>query len=69
LIDLARVNSIAIYIEKQSIIVIHAEPNTQPGGVHGALFNSAYQSELAPLPAKIPPSANAPKFRIKNQLF
>ena len=43
-------------------MLVHAKPNTQPGGVHGALFNSAYQVDVTPLPVNSPPRAKAPKF-------
>ncbi len=30
------------------MMVVHAAPKTQPGGVHGALFSDWYQSEVTP---------------------
>lgn len=53
--------SIARYTEKHIIIVVHAAPNTQPGGVHGALISSEYQVDLTPLPVKNPPNPKAEK--------
>lgn len=50
------------------MIVVHANPKTQPGGVHGALSRASYQSETAPCPANIPPRASAPKFRKRNNI-
>ena len=50
------------------MIVVHANPKTQPGGVHGALFRASYQSETAPCPANIPPRARAPKLRKRNKI-
>ena len=58
-------HKIAINSEKQIIIVDQAAPNTQPGGVQGALFNLIYQSEGTPFAVKSPPTANAPKFNTK----
>ena len=58
-----------MYTEKQSIIVVQANPKTHPGGVHGALFNSAYHSDPAPDPAKIPPKAKAPKFNNRKPII
>jgi hypothetical protein len=47
------------------MIVVHAKPNTQPGGVHEAWFKLEYHSEETPGPVSKPPTANAPKLRIK----
>lgn len=47
---------------------VHAAPKTQPGGVHGALFNVAYHSEETPLPVKSPPNARAEKFITRNNM-
>jgi|TARA_Y100000385_G_C13107646_1_gene649350 hypothetical protein len=47
---------------KQSIINVHDAPNTQPGGVHGALFKLEYHALLGPSPIRKPPKARAPKF-------
>ena len=58
-----------MYREKKIMIVVQANPKTHPGGVHGALFNSAYHTELAPLPAKIPPKAKAPKFNNRKPII
>tara|TARA_B110000046_G_scaffold149692_1_gene157904 strand:- start:4943 stop:5149 length:207 start_codon:yes stop_codon:yes gene_type:complete len=52
---------------KQIIIIVHTNPNTQPGGVQGALFNKTYQLDETPLPVNSPPKAKAPKFRMKNR--
>ncbi len=59
--------SLAKKMEKQIIMVVHAAPNTQPGGVHGALFNEAYQSEPTPSPVKDAPIASPPKFNTRNK--
>ena len=59
----------AMKTEKQIMIVVQANPKTHPGGVHGALFNSAYQSDPAPVPAKIPPKAKAPKFNNRKPII
>ena len=53
-------------MEKQTIIVVQATPNTQPGGVQGALFKLIYQSVCGPFAINQLPTANAPKFIIKN---
>tara|TARA_Y100000385_G_scaffold290183_1_gene362292 strand:+ start:3647 stop:3820 length:174 start_codon:yes stop_codon:yes gene_type:complete len=47
------------------MIVVHAAPKTHPGGVHGALSNSEYQSEATPSPVNKPPIASVPKFKSK----
>ena len=54
-----------MYTAKQTIITVQANPKTHPGGVQGALFNSSYQTEPAPLPAKKPPKARALKLKNK----
>jgi hypothetical protein len=41
-----------MYTEKHNIIELHAAPNTQPGGVHGALLSSRYQLPVGPVPIK-----------------
>tara|TARA_B110000037_G_scaffold145353_1_gene164318 strand:+ start:331 stop:528 length:198 start_codon:yes stop_codon:yes gene_type:complete len=46
-------------------MLVHANPNTQPGGVQGALINSVYQSDETPFPVNRPPKAKAPKLRMK----
>jgi hypothetical protein len=54
------------------MMVVHAAPNTQPGGVHGALFNSAYQVPVTSPPIRNPPIPRAAKFRrakIKRAIF
>ena len=48
---------------KPNITVVQAAPNTQPGGVHGALASPAYQSEDTPGPVAMLPMARPPKFR------
>ena len=45
---------------------VQAAPNTHPGGVHGALFNEIYHSEVAPLFISMFPNTRAPKFSSKN---
>ena len=45
---------------------VQAAPNTHPGGVHGALFNEIYHSEVAPSFINKFPKKRAPKFRSKN---
>ena len=58
-----------MYTEKKIMIIVQANPKTHPGGVHGALFNPAYHSEPAPLPANIPPNAKAPKFNNRKPII
>ena len=53
---------------KQIMMLVHAAPNTQPGGVHGALLKLAYQSEGTPLPVNIPPIARAAKLSAKKMM-
>lgn len=53
---------------KHSMIVVHAAPKTQPGGVQGALFKLTYHSEGTPSPVKEPPIARAPKLRAKKRI-
>lgn len=55
-------------IEKQIIIVVQAAPKTQPGGVQGALFSSAYQSDETPALVLNPPIANAAKLIAKKRI-
>ncbi len=43
------------------MITNQAAPNTQPGGVQGALFKPAYHSLSAMLPCKYDPKAKPPK--------
>jgi len=45
---------------------VQAAPNTHPAGVHGALFNEIYHSEVAPLFINKFPKKRTPKFRSKN---
>ncbi len=47
------------------MMVVHAKPNTQPGGVQGALLSERYHSACTALPVKNPPMASAPKFNNK----
>ena len=58
-------NNEAIYTEKQIMIIVHAAPNTHPGGVHGALLSSPYHSDRTPFFVEMLPIASAPKFKIK----
>lgn len=44
------------------MMLVQAKPNTQPGGVNGALFNPWYHSFSLGLPDKTPPNIKAPKF-------
>ena len=48
------------------MIVDHANPKVQPGGVHGAFTRPKYQSEGTPLPVKTTPIASPPKWIAKN---
>jgi hypothetical protein len=50
-----------------TITTVHATPNTQPGGVHGALGRAAYQSDWTPGPVNHPPIASPPKLISKMQ--
>ena len=43
------------------MIEVQAAPNTQPGGVQGALFSSAYQSEETPEAVNTLPTPSAAK--------
>jgi hypothetical protein len=47
---------------KHSIITVHDAPNTQPGGVQGALFKLEYHIPVGPSPIRKLPKARAPKF-------
>jgi hypothetical protein len=49
------------------MIKVQAAPKTQPGGVHGALFNSKYQFDVGPLSISQLPRAKPPKLIIKNR--
>jgi len=44
---------------------VHAKPNTQPGGVQGALFKLEYQSPVTASPMNKFPRASPPKLRIR----
>ena len=55
----------AIYMAKQTMMVAQAAPKTQPGGVHGALFKSAYQSEFTPFDVNKTPQAERRKINDK----
>ena len=50
-------------------MLVQAKPNTQPGGVQGALFNVLYQSEVTPSPVKYTPRYNPKKFKNKNRIL
>jgi hypothetical protein len=47
------------------ITVVQANPNTQPGGVHGAFTNLLYQSDCTPSEVNSPPKASAEKLIVK----
>jgi hypothetical protein len=51
---------------KQTIMDVHANPNTHPGGVQGALSKFWYQSDETPSPVNSPPMPKAVKFRTRN---
>jgi hypothetical protein len=51
---------------KQIIMVVHARPNTKPGGVQGALSRRWYHAESTPSFVKNEPSAKALKFNNTN---
>ena len=53
------------HIENVNPMVVHANANTQPGGVQGAIFNVEYQSELVPGLVHNPPIAKPPKLMSK----
>ena len=55
-----------MYILKQIIIEVHANPKNHPGGVQGAFNSPSYQSEGTPFPVKKPPIARAEKFIKRN---
>lgn len=48
------------------MMVLHAAPKTQPGGVQGALFRTIYQSEGTPTEVKKLPTAKAAKWIKRN---
>ena len=48
------------------MMIVQEAPNTQPGGVQGALLRRAYHSDLGPLPPNKLPIPMEPKFNIKN---
>lgn len=52
---------------KQIMMVVHANPNTHPGGVQGALLRSEYQAELTPSEVNMPPNAKPAKLMIRNK--
>ena len=54
-----------MYMAKQIMIVVQANPKTHPGGDQGALFNSLYHSEGTPFPVNKPPMPRAAKLRTK----
>lgn len=49
-------------------MVLQATPNTQPEGVHGALFKPKYQSDVGPLFINQLPSAKPPKLMAKKSM-
>jgi len=55
-------------MEKHTRMVVHATPNTQPGGVQGAIFWLKYQLEVGPLFISKLPMYNPPKFMIRNNI-
>ena len=61
-------NKNAKYIEKNSIMLNHATPKTQPGGVQGALLSAKYHSLVGPLFISQLPRKRAPKLRIKKRM-
>ncbi len=56
----------AIKKEKQIIILVHAKPKNQPGGVQGALLADKYQLLNTASFVINPPMARAAKFKTKN---
>lgn len=57
---------LVVNIEKQTIIVVQANPKTNPGGVQGALRTVSYQTDEVPGSVHKLPKAKPPKFNIKN---
>jgi len=49
-------------------MVVHAAPNTQPGGVHGAFERPKYHSDFTSLLVKNPPMASAAKLMSRNNM-
>ena len=56
----------AMYILKQIIMLVQANPKTQPGGVQGALDSSSYQADGTPLLVKKLPMTSAKKLIKRN---
>jgi hypothetical protein len=54
-------------MEKQSITVVHANPNTHPGGFQGALLNDWYHVEDTPDFVNRPPIKSARAFKRRNR--
>lgn len=50
------------------MMVVHAKPNTHPGGVQGTLFKAKYQLEVTPGPVKRPPIPRVIKLSIKKTI-
>ncbi|GAA4237441.1 hypothetical protein GCM10022291_24260 [Postechiella marina] len=55
-------------MEKQTIILNQAMPNTHPGGVQGALFRFIYQDVLGPFSISQLPTPKALKLIIKKNV-
>jgi hypothetical protein len=55
-------------MEKHIIIIVHAAPKTQPGGVQGAWFRFVYQLDIGPFSINQLPIASPPKLIIKNTI-
>jgi hypothetical protein len=56
-----------MYMEKQSITVVHANPNTHPGGFQGALLNDWYHVVETPDFVNKPPIKSARAFKRRNR--
>lgn len=56
-------------MEKHIIIIVHATPKNLPGGVHGALFKSMYQSVKGPFFINKVPSTSPLKLMIKKKMM
>ncbi len=54
-----------MYNEKHSMMVVHAAPKAQPGGVQGALSKPAYHADATPLPVNKPPMPKAAKLSMR----
>ena len=50
------------------MMVVQANPNTQPGGVQGALFRFWYHSEGTPSPVNNPPKNKPAKLSNKKMI-